>query len=559
MVVFSKFLNFQYLYAMNMDSSTFIVYNFPSISYIGAVVICLASLYFFCSYNREAKDVPIRDVSKDHSWRAIQVSSRPWYCSICELLLINGIGAYCDCCGVCADPECIKKANKTLICKVITSKSDRHLHHWVKGNLPLGATCSICMEECMDFGLADYQCCWCQRAVHTKCLPAVEKECDFGPYKSMIVPPWCVQTARMKSSIHRHLLLRGVKDPGWEDWSPLIVVANRKSGNNDGGTILSEFRKILNPAQVIDLAERPPAAALQWSVLVAPKPIRLLVAGGDGTVSWMLTTSYKMDLEPPPAVSILPLGTGNDLSRVLGWGKENSTDLDAVSIMKKIDEAKLSDIDRWRVDITPPKHLGIQLPAKTHFMYNYFSVGVDAQVALDFHKTRDSKFYLFSNRIFNKILYLIFGTHQVMWSDCKNIEQHLDLYLDGKKVELPELESVVVLNIPSWGAGVDLWSMSGDSTTQSYKDGVLEVLGIYSSFHIAQLQVGLSTPHRIGQAKNVEIQLKATSPVQVDGEPWEQHPANIKISIVDQATVLVNRKRSSGHSSASSPLKINSK
>lgn len=122
-------------------------------------------------------------------------------------------------------------------------------------------------------------------------------ECDFGPYRPLIVPPWCVQTARMKSSIHRHLLLRGVKDPGWPDWSPLIVVANRRSGNNDGDAILSEFRRILNPAQVIDLADRPPAAALQWSVLCAPKPIRLLVAGGDGTVSWLLTTSHKMDLE----------------------------------------------------------------------------------------------------------------------------------------------------------------------------------------------------------------------------------------------------------------------
>lgn len=47
--------------------------------------------------------------------------------------------------------------------------------------------------------------------------------------------------------------------------------------------------------------------------------------------------------------------------------------------------------------------------------------------------------------------------------------------------------------------------MTGDSSTQSYKDGVLEVVGIYSSFHIAQLQVGLSTPHKIGQAKVVEV------------------------------------------------------
>lgn len=94
-------------------------------------------------------------------------------------------------------------------------------------------------------------------------------------------------------------------------------------------------------------------------------------------------------------------------------------------------------------------------------------------------------------------------------SDCKNLEQKLDLYLDGKQIELPELESIVILNIPSWGAGVNLWGLLGNNTrpAQSYHDGILEVLGIYSSFHIAQLQVGLSTPLKLGQAKTVEVNL----------------------------------------------------
>lgn len=49
------------------------------------------------------------------------------------------------------------------------------------------------------------------------------------------------------------------------------------------------------------------------------------------------------------------------------------------------------------------KHLGIRIPNKIIYMYNYFSIGVDAQVALDFHKTRNSNFYIFGNRIFNKV------------------------------------------------------------------------------------------------------------------------------------------------------------
>lgn len=52
--------------------------------------------------------------------------------------------------------------------------------------------------------------------------------CDFGPYQNMIVPPWCVQVARRKGALHKHLLLRAVKDPGWENWMPLVVIGKIK-------------------------------------------------------------------------------------------------------------------------------------------------------------------------------------------------------------------------------------------------------------------------------------------------------------------------------------------
>ncbi len=38
-------------------------------------------------------------------------------------------------------------------------------------------------------------------------------------------------------------------------------------------------------------------------------------------------------------------------------------------------------------------------------------------------------------------------------------------------------------------------------------DGLVEVFGIYSSFHIAQMQVGLADPFRIGQARRVKVKL----------------------------------------------------
>ncbi|KAK9888013.1 hypothetical protein WA026_000297 [Henosepilachna vigintioctopunctata] len=541
MAIFSKILN-RYIYPR-----MFIIGDMlppvGALTIIGTVVLCFLSFYLFKWIGGD-NNVRIRDYIKNHSWAPIKVSSRSWYCSICESLLLNGIGVYCDCCGVCADSECIKKANMKLQCKIVSSNNETHLHHWIKGNLPLGAMCSICNEDCsMEPGLVDYQCCWCQRTVHSSCLNQVEQECDFGRFKNHIVPPWSVQVARRKGAIQKHLLLRGVRDPGWKNWKPLIVIANKKSGNNDGGLVLSEFRKYLNPVQVIDLNDRKPAAALQWCVTMAPKQLRILVAGGDGTINWVLTTSYKLDLDPQPLLSIIPLGTGNDLSRVLGWGQENSSEVDVDKILDCIQKATPSHLDRWKVEIISHRHLGLRIPTDTLYMYNYFSVGVDAQVCLNFHKTRDSPYYLFGSRIFNKLLYLCFGTQQVVTADCKNLEQRLDLFVDGRLVELPELESIVVVNIPSWGAGVNLWNVSNLSSPyrpQSYHDGILEVVGIFSSFHVAQLQMGLSSPVYLGQGKKIEMKLKKKVPVQIDGEPWEQAPSLIKIVYANQCPVLIN-------------------
>jgi diacylglycerol kinase (ATP) len=70
----------------------------------------------------------------------------------------------------------------------------------------------------------------------------------------------------------------------------------------------------------------------------------------------------------------------------------------------------------------------------------------------------------------------------------------------------------------------------------------LEVFGVYSSFHIAQLQVSLAEPYRIGQARHVRINMLKRFPIQIDGEPWEQSPAVIDISFNNQVTMLEKKE-----------------
>lgn len=83
--------------------------------------------------------------------------------------------------------------------------------------------------------------------------------------------------------------------------------------------------------------------------------------------------------------------------------------------------------------------------------------------------------------------------------------------------------------------------MSGDeddNTAASFSDGKIEVIGIVSSFHMAQLQVGLNKPIRLGQARHVRIRMIESFPVQADGEPWIQTPSEINITCNGQAKML---------------------
>lgn len=64
--------------------------------------------------------------------------------------------------------------------------------------------------------------------------------------------------------------------------------------------------------------------------------------------------------------------------------------------------------------------------------------------------------------------------------------------------------------------------------------------GIISSFHIAQLQVGLSRPLRLGTAREVKIKLLQKLPIQVDGEPWEQNACTLLIAKHSEATMLTH-------------------
>ena len=63
---------------------------------------------------------------------------------------------------------------------------------------------------------------------------------------------------------------------------------NPKSGGKDGEAILSSFKKLLNPIQVVDLSDLTPECGLEICRFLPDHTCRILACGGDGTIGWIL-------------------------------------------------------------------------------------------------------------------------------------------------------------------------------------------------------------------------------------------------------------------------------
>ncbi|XP_011648137.1 diacylglycerol kinase theta isoform X7 [Pogonomyrmex barbatus] len=341
---------------------------------------------------------------------------------------------------------------------------------------------------------------------------------------------------------------------------PLLVFVNVKSGGCQGLQLISSFRKLLNPYQVFDLENGGPLPGLY--VFRHIKDYKILVCGGDGTIGWVLQCLDNVGQDSQcssPACAIVPLGTGNDLARVLCWGSGYTGDEDPLNLLRDVIDAEEIILDRWTVVFHPEekeqtqvvcnaaasqqvasRHLHITGAGTTsedntqiYVMNNYFGIGIDADLCLDFHNAREENPNKFKSRLRNKSVYVTMGLRKmVKRKPCKDLHKEIRLEVDGKLVELPQVEGIIILNILSWGSGANPWgpdTKEDQFYTPNHWDGMLEVVGVTGVMHLGQIQSGLRTAMRIAQGGHIKIHLNSDIPVQVDGEPWVQSPGDIVV------------------------------
>ncbi|GFT44074.1 eye-specific diacylglycerol kinase [Nephila pilipes] len=432
-------------------------------------------------------------------------------------------------------------------------------HHWIARPSPKGRcrTCSKTFGSKVCSLLNEtvaMSCSWCKEVCHNKesCFNTKKiagESCNLGAHANLIVPPtWIVKLPCKETENSKQVF--AIKPIPSSTSKPLLVFINPKSGGNQGSKLLRTFQWLLNPRQVFDLTEGGPAIGLDLYKRVPN--LRILACGGDGTVGWILSVLDDLKVSSSPPIAVLPLGTGNDLARSLGWGG-GYTDEPLTKILSNIEDGEIVKLDRWFLNISPNPKADLSnceegkktLPLNV--VNNYFSLGVDARIALEFHEAREARPGKFNSRFRNKMFYGQAGGKDLIRRKYKDLTNYVTLECDGQdmtsKLKEMKVHSILFLNISNYGGGTKPWGTSGLGQFQppSTDDGMIEVIGL-TTYQLPLLQAG-GHGSSIAQCKKAKLVTSCTIPVQVDGEPCRLLPSIIEIELLNTVNMIAKTKK----------------
>ena len=216
-------------------------------------------------------------------------------------------------------------------------------------------------------------------------------------------------------------------------------------------------------------------------------------------------------------VSIIPLGTGNDLQQALAEECRRPAyislpdPLEPAKFFMQFQRGKDITIDQWTLSSEPlfssqlvltekiPTSTSLRslLPLKskltTKSISNYFGIGVDGHISLIFDELRTKYPALFFSQTINKFMYMLVGIFYFLILKQKDLQTLVDMECDGVPVNIPVgTRGIIVMNINSYAGGSKLWHFDGTQKggtpgkwkPTSASDQILEV---FFSWHIHTL------------------------------------------------------------------------
>ncbi|KOM28406.1 hypothetical protein LR48_Vigan541s002900 [Vigna angularis] len=373
---------------------------------------------------------------------------------------------------------------------------------------------------------------------------------------------------------------------------PMVVFINSRSGGRHGPALKERLQQLMSEEQVFDLSDVKPHEFVRYGLscleMLASlgdscaketrERIRVMVAGGDGTVGWVLgclTELRTQAREPVPPVGIIPLGTGNDLSRSFDWGGSFPFAWRSAikRTLQRASTGSVNRLDSWRVSLAMPEGTSVKLPhclkpteqftldqsfeikgalpetvaSYEGVYYNYFSIGMDAQVAYGFHHLRNEKPYLASGPISNKIIYSGYScTQGWFFTPCvsdpglRGLKNILRMHIkkinssEWEQIAIPtSVRAIVALNLHSYGSGRNPWGKPKPKYLEKrgfveadVSDGLLEIFGLKQGWHASFVMVELISAKHLAQASAIRLEVRGgrwkNAYMQMDGEPWKQ-------------------------------------